>query len=536
MNSKSLSALLYVGLCLALCLTGVQLAIAASVPDGLDPARRALETSIGTPEAYAEAGVWLVEAFDDRLVLAVSAGEPSITHVQLPDGSVCQEVSLPGYQSIAEPGHPALPSATAALGIPITSSPTVRIVDSESIRLPGVYALCPEPSPVLNSDVTDGMTSPVSSWQRIPHPDAFNKDAPIPANTVEIASTGSIRDQRIAQLVAQPLQYNPVSGEIRIFTQMTVEVRLNVTPSDTEVPLSANPNAAVQPFEGLLRSYLLNYEQATAWRNVPSPAATGEIAANILLKATATGTPVYRIEIREAGLYQLAYTDLQAADPSIDLASVDPRTFHLSTHGQEVAIEVTGQDDSSFDLGDAIYFYAETINTVYANTNVYWLTWNETAGLRMIMLDATPSGTAQVPEHFTTTLHLEEDLAYRRALVTADGDNWFWSDLRDTGTPATASYTFQIPNLAVGALTATLGGDLLGYGTVAYHSVEVHLNNQRVHSATWATQTEHQFEVPFPHSYLVPGTNVLSVTIGVGNLSDYVVVNRFALTHAALYT
>ena len=51
--------------------------------------------------------------------------------------------------------------------------------------------------------------------------------------------------------------------------------------------------------------------------------------------------------------------------------------------GQEVAIRVIGEEDGKLDAGDLVLFFGQGVDTRYTDTNVYWLTYGGTAGLRM---------------------------------------------------------------------------------------------------------------------------------------------------------
>ena len=131
-----------------------------------------------------------------------------------------------------------------------------------------------------------------------------------------------------------------------------------------------------RPFESVLSGYLVNYEAAKAWRQQPPLGMPSRIPSDLHIETRSSSTPIYRIQIKESGVYSLTYGELSAADPSVNLTTVDPQNFHLTNQGQEVAIQVTGESDGSFDLGDRIYFFGQALDTVYADENTYWLTWN----------------------------------------------------------------------------------------------------------------------------------------------------------------
>jgi hypothetical protein len=107
--------------------------------------------------------------------------------------------------------------------------------------------------------------------------------------------------------------------------------------------------------------------------------------------------------------------------------TLNPQTLQVFHQGTEVAIWVEGETDGTFDTTDYLLFYGQKATTKYTDTNVYWLGYGESNGLRMPSLDGTPDGSAIVPPSFAKTLHLEQDLNYQRADPSgAEDDHWYW--------------------------------------------------------------------------------------------------------------
>ena len=105
-------------------------------------------------------------------------------------------------------------------------------------------------------------------------------------------------------------------------------------------------------------------------------------------------------------MYRVTYEDLQAA--GADLTGVDPHNFQMVNQGQEAAIRVSGEEDGVFSPGESILFFADQVDTKYSGTNVYWLSWGGSNGLRMGELNGTPAG-ASMPCSFLTTEHFEQN-------------------------------------------------------------------------------------------------------------------------------
>jgi hypothetical protein len=237
--------------------------------------------------------------------------------------------------------------------------------------------------------------------------------------------------------------------------------------------------------------------------------------------------------VNRNGLYQVTPADLQAACP--DASGADPRTFRLTKRGQDVAVQVEGESDGSFDPSDVLLFYGEGLDTKYTDTNVYWLTWDG-GGLRMPWIDGTPSGMWPIPAYFTATQHLEQNQNYQSARPSGPGnDHWYWNFIRFPGPLATGSYTTTIHHLSTTPFSATVRGLLRSYAANPQHHTRVYLNGNLVEDATWPPQTEHSFQIAVPQSYLVEGTNTISVVAGLDATAETAFINWFEIDYYATY-
>lgn len=110
----------------------------------------------------------------------------------------------------------------------------------------------------------------------------------------------------------------------------------------------------------------------------------------------------FKIPVGRTGAYQLDYNTLTNA--GVPLASIDARTIRVYHRGEEIAIRVTGQNDTRLDQGDVIQFLAKandgesdtplyenpedqphTYYNLFSDTTAYFLTWrlDGQAGKRM---------------------------------------------------------------------------------------------------------------------------------------------------------
>ncbi len=123
----------------------------------------------------------------------------------------------------------------------------------------------------------------------------------------------------------------------------------------------------------------------------------------------------YKIPVAQEGVYELDFSTLTTA--GISLNTIDARTFRLYHRGQEVAINVIGQNDGRIDAGDAIQFLGKpnngesdtplysspelqphTFYNLFSDTTAYFLTWSldGTFGKRMQVVN-TINNTTSLP-------------------------------------------------------------------------------------------------------------------------------------------
>ncbi|MGC9521781.1 MAG: C25 family cysteine peptidase [Anaerolineae bacterium] len=504
--------LIGVGLLWALFARGLQPTLSA-------PARNAGASDAGTSELR------VVEASRERLLLELQLSEYAFEAVTTPEG-VCHQLVVPGHDNAGSPGHPSLPVVGAVAGVPLTGEPTVRVLDAASQVLPSTYVLCPRPQPALDDDPAQEDVPGIVNWTMTFDPDAYEADAFLPAAPAEIGEVAFIRDQRVATVRVHPFQYNPATGEIRVYTRLRVELAFNTTAPAGMSSASATPPATTNVWERSLRSLLVNYDEARNWRGADAKAPT---VAPMESLGLVQDMPRYRIETKESGLYALSFEDIQAAEPNVDLSGTDSDLLRMTSQGSEIAIDVDDGDDGTFDADDVIYFYAEALETRYADANVFWLSIEAEGGARMSRAEQAPLSVRSVPTYFVTTEIFERDHIYRAQRISADGDNWYWDQV--TGVPPIVrAYPFELANPAAAPATATLTTRLLGYGTTR-HSITVLLNGHDIYTDTWAAGTERVFTVTVPSSHLLSGTNTVSITVHAGSLY----VNRFRLTYGNKY-
>lgn len=502
-------------------------------------------------ENQVEAGFSLVSSDSQSVILDYVSPEYRLEEITL-NGSPYQRFSFPDSEFSSEPGNPQVPQVSTLIGIPPGASLELRILQDDVKSLPGRYNLPPAPRPApLTGDLQPGQ----EIYQA--DPGAYASQNLYPSSPARLGDAAWARDQRVVPIVINPLQVIPALGTLTWHSHLRLEVRFINTPAGSlsSVPEGSTSQNESGPFDSAFQQSLLNYDSARLWRASPGQVVSSSNLAPAL-EAPQTSGVQYKIGVDQDGLYRLTYANLQAA--GMDVANLDPTTFHMTSQGQDVAIYVENRDGDlhKFSPSEAVVFYGQKfrgdrlaqlysseddswltfatqtitgLNTTwsphlnatmfekYTDENVYWLSAGGTPGPRMGTLDGTP-GTASVPSSYRATVHAEQSRMWKTTLFTSE-DTWFWDRLRPniSQTSITRTYTSTLTAPASGTYTATVSGEVVAAANnnslSPDHHIRVYLNDpgwtQPLVDATWDGHSRYHFEGQVPQSQLVDGLNNL---------------------------
>lgn len=492
--------------------------------------------------------------------------ELEITH-QVVDGQARQQLTLPEAALTAEAGQPRLPFISKLIGVPPAAEVRLEILADHFIVQDGIDNLIINQPGDQPDDQSPGV-QPISGANL----------AVYPAPPAIITNENSwIRAQRIARLVIYPFQIRLVDNKLIHHTYL--RIRLTFI-SGSNAPEGNDGQELRDPrFEALYRASVINYESARMWRGAPAQSifpgfqSSGELTQNQM-------NTRYRISITQDGIYRLTYGTLQAI--GLPVATVDPRTFHLDSQGQEIPIEIENIDGNSgvFTPGEAIVFYGQkfygdhlaklyqkenawwyTFNQQqpdgtykkwkpelnaamlekYTGENVYWLTYGSVGSpaiqTRASLLDMAPELT-----EYNTTVHAEQSGKWKTTLFTSV-DTWFWEEIA-TSSIVTRTYQTSLSWPANHPGYATLRGEVVGnrnYSLSPDHRIQLYLNRltssdplaaQPVFEGAWDGISRYHFETTVPQAQLINGTNSLEMVVNIPQGSDDLFFDWFEIEYA----
>ncbi len=417
----------------------------------------------------------------------------------------------------ADPGKPQLPTEGTLVAIPPFKEPSLEILESQFETIEGADVA---PAPV-HSFTKEGDAVPEYYTDKKFY-ETHNQF--YPSAVAEIAEVVQLRDLRVAKIVVHPMQYNPVTKQLKRAVHLKFRIRFN--DNKTNIQQAWNPVSEPDPeIEPLYKNLVLNYADAKQWRG-RNVSAVNLQSADTTANWFQTGRMYYRIPVGVDGVYRLSYNYLLGK--GIDLALMNNSSLALYYKGMSAPLTV--QTIDTIKQNWYIDFFAHRLygdnsfNNRYTDTSMYWLTWNDPNPQRFIPTSvvSTPLDTVK---WYVETLHQEKDTTYFYGVTLDDientndvpGEGWYW---RDFVSGQSRSLTFTVDTVqrqtgTLSTLRARLHGMTICTGGAckapSRHSAQLKLNGVLVGQIDWSNNTEAIFSASFPDTLIKKGNNTLQV-------------------------
>ncbi|UCG61661.1 MAG: T9SS type A sorting domain-containing protein [Candidatus Zixiibacteriota bacterium] len=163
------------------------------------------------------------------------------------NGQIFTRLKFPGYGSTLDIGKPELPVISELIGVPGNSRVQVEVVDFKEEILTG-YNVFPLQTPLRETE------------RRVKfdiNPVQYSTNSFFPEQMASVSDPAIWRDVRVVTLKVNPVRYNPVTGELKVCTEMTV--RLDYS-GISDINVKTAPTKPIAPnYARMYRSAVLNY-------------------------------------------------------------------------------------------------------------------------------------------------------------------------------------------------------------------------------------------------------------------------------------
>ncbi len=394
------------------------------------------------------------------------------------DDSHSSEIYFAGADWTLDVGKPRLPIYTQRIGIPIVGTPIVTVIQARpEIRNVENIRITPDdpifPSLTWPSTRALNKSNQSELMTKNSRPNTSRTQGFYPTRLVETIPVGFVRDQRIASLQINPIQYNSATKQLKIFKSVMFRIDFNSSQqagvrssanlftnnlnhrldSDTRQQSTSRwlKPTTDNPFESLFQGTLRNYEQAKSWRMVPQVSHTRRPASRQLPYGrhtpgaptlTVSSTLRFKIPITRTDLYRITYNNIKAT--GIDPEDIDLDTVRLDSSGQKQGIYIFDENgNDTLDPNERMIFYGRALaDNKFTDENVYWLRFalqgEPNAGIegsRVEERDATPLTPNLVsPTAFLARARSEEnvhhDVLAGTEIKSELADHYFWVAFR----------------------------------------------------------------------------------------------------------
>ncbi len=446
-----------------------------------------------------------------------------------------------GNISLRTFGEPWLPSFYVNVGIPINSSPKLKLLSSDKITYKNKFILPlpkddPKSKPLSISDLNEKV---------------YNTNSLFPIDAAGIIDNYLYRYARIIILNVSPFQFNPISKELIFNRKLLVEIDFDNS-SNGSIQLYENINDPQT--NAFINNSVVNKKQAINWIGVSKSVISQKITSSQNYWYNPNKN-YYQIYLNKKGICRITYDQLIAAGMQIN--NIPNDKLEMFNNGVQVPIYVSDlNQDGIFNSGDYFEFVGYPANptpyatqNIYNNDNVYFFSAQaDSVGLRYKETDGYPSTWDLSYQTNLTKLHFEKDSLYENLGYANDDhrDFWLWDNI--SGQSGVAQHDFEysfdgLKEFDADSSYITIRVQLQGLTTSGScdlnHKAYISLNSQPIDIITWKNQNTATFvstiKISNDSFHLYPTGNILQVKV-LGDAcplinSDEVAVNWFEIEY-----
>ncbi len=201
--------------------------------------------------------VSLIKSSASSIVATFKSPLPRTVSVETQRGAA-NVYLLDGSANILTKGMPALPKMTKSIIVPPNAQVELVITDSTYKDIPDVMVA-----------PAKGNISRDQDPEKVPfiYGDVYDKNEFFPGKLAKTGRSYTLRKYKGMPIIVYPLQYNPVTKVLRVYTSITVEARFTTT---APVAMLSQPLSTTSDgFRSIYKTQFLNYTESVSDRYTP---------------------------------------------------------------------------------------------------------------------------------------------------------------------------------------------------------------------------------------------------------------------------
>lgn len=229
--------------------------------------------------------------------------------------------------------------------------------------------------------------------------------------------------------------------------------------------------------------------------------------------------PGVRIGVTREGFYRVSRAELQSAGFNLNAS---PALWQLYVNGVQQSINVG-------DNGSYVEFYGRGIDTLEANTQIYFLVVGAQNGKRIATTTRHSIGGQALSSSFVQSITKKEHLSYSSRILNGERENFFGTLINSNG----ATVSFNVPAVDFSSANVSLDIGLQGL-TLLPHQTTIFLNGQDLGAISGNIDNLSTRHIEIPTSFLRSGNNDLRLTATAG-ISDISLFESIKVNYSRRY-
>ncbi len=207
-------------------------------------------------QVYAQSTTYkVVSTNQNQTVIDIAIGEVKQLPVLTPTGNEIK-VSVDKGTQLLQKGNPDLPKLAFSINIPNQKNSAVSVLESQFTEYTNISVAPSKGS--FSRDINP------SSLPFI-YGDVYQKNDFFPAALAQLNTPYILRDFRGQTVMIHPVQYNPVTKTMRVFSHIKIKVDYTGLSSTNILATNEEPTSVVEEFDGMYKNQFINYGKSTRY-------------------------------------------------------------------------------------------------------------------------------------------------------------------------------------------------------------------------------------------------------------------------------